>query len=108
MVPLICLKQNRIKNKTRKNGLGTIEYKTRASYRVIRRSKRNQRKLAFLISATTLSFYITWTPYAVGSILAMASTMTNRKIRAVSILFAKSGIVLNPILYIFFNKDVSF
>ena len=89
------------------NGTGAIKYKTTAADRVTIRSNRNQRKLTFLISATTLSFYITWTPYAIGSVLAMSSTLTHKNVRAISILFAKSGIVFNPILYIFFNKDVS-
>ena len=75
-----------------------------------------ERKVAILIVMMTASFYLTWTPYAVTSLLAMVSSRTSniqtivsspRISIIISILFAKVGTILNPLLYIFFNKDVS-
>ena len=91
----------------KKNAIGLIVDKTKSAYRGIKRVERNQRKLTLLISATTLSFYLTWTPYAITSILAMSGFVIHRYVTILSILFAKSGTILNPTFYIFFNKDVS-
>ena len=55
----------------------------------------------------TFSFYLTWTPYAVVSFLSMLGTAAPKIAQTLAILFAKSGTVINPILYIFFNKEVS-
>ena len=90
-----------------KNAIGSIVDKTKSAYRGMKRAERNQRKLTFLISATTLSFYLTWTPYAITSVLAMSGLVIHPNLTILSILFAKSGTILNPIFYIFFNKDVS-
>ena len=54
----------------------------------------------------TLSFYLSWSPYATNSILAMAEVPLPRLLIVSAILFAKSGIIINPVLYIFFNADV--
>jgi hypothetical protein len=69
-----------------------------------------QRKLTILTLSMTLSFYMTWGPYAVHSILKLVpgeywqpSYISN----VIAILCAKSGTIINPILYIFFNDDVS-
>ena len=59
------------------------------------------------ISIMALSFYICWTPYAVRCILAMVGVDLNAKFSGVSILISKLGVIVNPILYIFHNKEVS-
>ena len=55
----------------------------------------------------TLGFYFCWTPYAINCIAAMAGSSLPRNAGVIAILFAKSGTIINPILYIFLNKDVS-
>lgn len=55
----------------------------------------------------TASFYICWTPYAIKCILAMFGVNLTKAPSALVLLFAKLGIVVNPIIYIFNNKEVS-
>ena len=56
----------------------------------------------------TLSFYLSWTPYAINTLLTMFGIWIPLPLlNVIAILLAKSGTVINPILYIFFNKDVS-
>ena len=64
-------------------------------------------KVTIVIILMTVSFYVSWTPYAIGSLLAMVGTEVHRTTAVLSILFAKSGTIMNPILYIFLNKEVS-
>ena len=66
--------------------------------------------MTLLTLSMTLSFYATWTPYAIHSILRLVpgeewqpSEISN----VIAILCAKSGTIINPILYVFFNDDVS-
>ena len=77
------------------------------SDRVIQRTLRMQRYLAILNLSMTASFYLSWLPYAVDCLLIMCGVSVPRNYHVVSVLFAKSGTVINPILYIFFNKEVS-
>ena len=68
---------------------------------------KKQMKLTLVLLAMTFSFYLTWTPYAINSFLSMIGTKPPKIAQTLTILFAKSGTVINPILYIFFNKEVS-
>ena len=65
------------------------------------------RKLAFLTLSMTISFYISWTPYAINSLLIMSGYDVPHIPNVIAVLFAKSATIVNPILYIFLNKDVS-
>ena len=58
------------------------------------------------ITLMTAAFYITWMPYAVKCILAMLGLDLNLRLSVLTILFAKLGIVSNPIIYIFYNEQV--
>ena len=73
----------------------------------LKNAQKLQRKLTILITLMTLSFYITWLPYAINCLLAMSGVILPHAANVIAILFAKSGTVINPILYIFFNKEVS-
>lgn len=55
----------------------------------------------------TVSFYLSWLPYAADCLLIMCGVTVSSNFHVVAVLFAKSGTVINPILYIFFNKEVS-
>ena len=68
---------------------------------------KKQMKLTLVLLAMTFSFYLTWTPYAINSFLSMLGIKPPKIAQTLTILFAKSGTVINPILYIFFNKEVS-
>ena len=70
-------------------------------------TQKKQRHNTMLIVLMTLSFYVSWTPYAIYGILRMIGVLLPRLVVVLSILFAKSGTIINPILYIFFNKGVS-
>ena len=65
-----------------------------------------QRRVTILTSSMTLAFYATWTPYAINCILTMSGIKIYYKSSVYAILFAKTGTLINPILYIFLNKDV--
>ena len=75
----------------------------------IKKIQNRQRRLTLLTLSMTLSFYATWTPYAIHSILRILpgdwkpSYLSN----VVAILCAKSGTIINPVIYIFLNNDVS-
>ena len=73
---------------------------------ILKNARKGQHKLRFLILSMTVSFYISWTPYAIVCILSMLGISTPRLGNILSILFAKTGTVFNPILYIYFNKEV--
>jgi hypothetical protein len=80
---------------------------TQRSGDILKNAERKQLKVTIIIVLMTLSFYITWTPYAINSLLAMVGAMVHRPTAVLSILFAKSGTIINPILYIFLNKQVN-
>ena len=73
----------------------------------VRRAATMQRKLTILTLSMTISFYLSWMPYALNCILTMLGVFVPHIPQVIAILFAKSGTVINPILYIFFNKEVS-
>ena len=55
----------------------------------------------------TLSFYVAWLPYATTALLTMSGVLIPYGWNIVSVLFAKSATISNPIMYIFLNKIVS-
>ena len=55
----------------------------------------------------TLSFYVAWLPYAITALLTMSGVLIPYGWNIVSVLFAKSATISNPIMYIFLNKVVS-
>ena len=63
--------------------------------------------IASTIAVMTASFYACWTPYAVRCILSMFGVDLSRVPSTLTILFAKLGVVVNPLIYIFYNKEVS-
>ena len=73
---------------------------------ILKNARKGQHKLRLLIMSMTVSFYISWTPYATVCILSMLGISSPRLGNILSILFAKTGTVINPILYIYFNKEV--
>ena len=71
-----------------------------------RKFKNRHGKTTILLLIMTVSFYVSWTPYAMNSILAMSGISLPRLVNVIAILCSKSGTVINPILYIFYNKSV--
>ena len=74
----------------------------------IRKEAKMQRKLTLLSTLMTFAFYLSWMPYALVCLIVMSGVNIPRRYQMFASLFAKSGTLVNPILYIFFNKDVSF
>ena len=74
----------------------------------IRKEAKMQRKLTLLSTLMTFAFYLSWMPYALVCLIVMGGVNIPRRYQMFASLFAKSGTLVNPILYIFFNKDVSF
>ena len=72
-----------------------------------RSSKSRLANATLVISIMTLSFYICWTPYAFRCILGMLGFDLNAELSGVSIMLSKLGVIINPVLYIFYNKEVS-
>jgi len=73
----------------------------------IRKEERLQRKLTLLSTLMTLTFYLSWLPYAMFSLIVMSGVRIPQKYQMFAALFAKSATIANPILYIFFNKDIN-
>ena len=72
-----------------------------------KQGKHLQKRLTILTASMTISFYICWMPYAIICILKMFGVSVPHLINIFAPLLAKSGVIINPIIYIFFNKDVS-
>ena len=71
--------------------------------------QRTQKRLATatsIVAIMTVSFYISWTPYAINSLLLIFGFEVTMTLSISSLLFAKSGAVINPLIYIFANKEV--
>ena len=71
-----------------------------------RSSKSRSTNATLMISLMTSSFYLCWTPYALRCILGMLGFDLNAELSGVSILISKLGVIINPVLYIFYNKEV--
>ena len=59
-----------------------------------------------MIAMMTFSFYVCWTPYAIKVILELLGMPLAVAQSLLLLIFAKSGVIVNPILYIFYNKEV--
>ena len=71
-----------------------------------KRDLRLHRRLTILTTSMTFTFYLSWTPYAVCSFFTIINHSLPHLPNVVAILMAKLGTVINPILYIYFNKEV--
>ena len=56
----------------------------------------------------TASFYVCWTPYAARAIFELFGGVPSANLSVLVLLFAKLGVIINPIMYIFSNKEVRF
>ena len=72
-----------------------------------RKDDRIHRRLTILTVSMTFTFYLSWTPYALCSLFTLFQRSLPQVPNVIAILMAKSGTVINPILYIFLNNDVS-
>ena len=68
---------------------------------------RSNTAIAKMIGIMTVSFYVCWTPYAMRSILELVGFKLSHIPSTLSLLFTKLGVIVNPLIYIFFNKEVS-
>ena len=68
---------------------------------------RSNTAIAKMIGIMTVSFYVCWTPYAMRSILELVGFKLSNIPATLSLLLAKLGVIINPLIYIFFNKEVS-
>ena len=75
-------------------------------YMLRQRISKRKANATLTITLMTAAFYITWMPYAVKCILAMLGLDLNLRLSVLTILFAKLGVVFNPIIYIFYNEQV--
>ena len=66
----------------------------------------DQRRLTILVVLLTLSFYASWMPYAIKSVVHLTGYDSNKAFSLVAMVLPKTGVIINPILYIFFNKSV--
>ena len=111
MLHIIFLQQNIIIKRNGRNDQ-TIAHSTISSQ--ITTSAANERpktrsisNIGSTIAIMTISFYVCWTPYAIKCILAILQIHLSPVLSGLAILFAKLGVVINPLIYIFNNKDVS-
>ena len=73
----------------------------------VRIEKENFKYFAVLIGSMVLSFLLVWGPYATVTISEVFGHRINDTITYVCGNVAKTGGVVNPVIYIFFNKMVS-
>ena len=67
---------------------------------------RSDLNIASIIAIMTASFYVCWTPYAVRCILKMFGVTFSAFLSHLTLLIAKLGIIANPLIYIYNNKEV--
>ena len=67
---------------------------------------KSNKKIESMISMMTLSFYVCWTPYVLRVILDLFGVPLSAIVPVLCLHLAKLRIIINPILYIFFNKEV--
>ena len=112
---VLILKQRKVLNyisesmSSNPRKLYTIE-KPSLSQRPMCRSqspKGRSKNATLTIFVMALSFYICWTPYAIRCLLGMVGVDLNFRLSGASILFSKLGVIVNPIIYIFHNNEVS-
>nr|BAF95833.1 opsin [Cladonema radiatum] len=64
-----------------------------------------ERQHFILTCIVIVLFFITWTPYALSACWYALFDSTPDKFVSYSALFAKSSLVTNPIIFVFFNKE---
>ena len=72
-----------------------------------KRSTKRQSTATSSIAIMIIAFYICWTPYAMTSIFSMLGINVTSVPSGLAILVAKLEVIVNPIIYIYFNKEVS-
>ena len=53
------------------------------------------------------SFYFVWIPYVIVALLMLAGYHVPTHTQLASTLLAKFGVIINPYVFVFRNKDVS-
>ena len=71
------------------------------------RSQKRVKAATSAVAIMTISFYICWLPYAVTSTMSILGLYVAFTMSVPAFLFAKLGVIVNPIIYIFFNQEVS-
>ena len=92
--------QIRIKNQ---GSLSTITRECMAQ----RRSMERKLAATSTIAIMTAGFYICWAPYAVKCILLMVNIHISILPSMLAVLITKLEVIINPIIYIFFNNQVT-
>ena len=69
--------------------------------------QRSNEKIGTTIAIMTVSFYVTWTPFAIRCVLGILQFDVIPLFSGLALLFAKLGVIVNPLLYIFQNQEVS-
>ncbi len=70
---------------------------------------RKEAHVAIMVVVMVAAFFIAWGPYAVFSlIIAFSDIQLSQALQIMPCLFAKSSVCYNPIIYFYFNKQVSF
>ena len=95
-----------LKNGRRQNKRRCAITADQNQYMLHHRISKRKANATLTITLMTAAFYITWMPYAVKCILAMLGLDLNLRLSTLTILFAKLGVVFNPIIYIFYNEQV--
>ena len=70
------------------------------------RSQKRVKAATSAVAIMTVSFYICWLPYAITSTISIFGISVAFVFSVPSFLFAKLGVLANPIIYIFFNQEV--
>ena len=70
------------------------------------RSQKRVKAATSAVAIMTISFYICWLPYAVTSTMSILGLYVAFTMSVPAFLFAKLGVIVNPIIYIFFNQEV--
>ena len=68
---------------------------------------RSNTRIGTTIAIMTVSFYVCWIPFAIRCILSMLQYDVETTFAGLTLLFAKFGVIVNPLLYIFHNQEVS-
>ncbi|CAB4057128.1 OPN3 [Lepeophtheirus salmonis] len=70
-------------------------------------AKRHERNSTIILMVMTLAFFIAWLPYTICSLYVVFGGNPPAWLSAIPLQFAKSSICASPMIYAFFNQEVS-
>ena len=80
-----------------------LQWKTEGN----QRNQRKRKEVQIDMFVMLVSFYVVWIPYVIVALLMLAGCQVPTHTQLASALLTKFGVIINPYVFVFRNKDVS-